>query len=259
MNKTILYGMAALIAGTTLQAQDQTAVQKEIAKARQVIEEYVDTRQEIAEAKNEWESYQELTQRRIALYEDEIEELTATIKKAEDETTQAERSIAGIKEDIAKLRSANNIVASALPAFEDKVRELYAYFPAPLKDKVQSLVQQLGKGSQASNRMALVIGILNEVDKFNSDYTIDTFEKELDNGQTKLVDVIYLGLAVAYYADAEGQVGGVGTPAPGDWKWTEQNDLAPAIRESVLYYEGEIKPAALVDLPVEIQNLTIGN
>jgi hypothetical protein len=259
MKKTILYGMAALIAGTTLQAQDQAAVQKEIAKARQVIEEYVDTRQEIAEAKNEWESYQELTQRRIALYEDEIAELSATIKKAEDETTQAERSIAGIKEDIAKLRSANNIVASALPAFEDKVRELYAYFPAPLKDKVQSLVQQLGKGSQASNRMALVIGILNEVDKFNSDYTLDTIEKSLPSGQTKLVDVIYLGLAVAYYADADGQVGGVGTPAAGDWKWTEQNDLAPAIREAVLYYEGEIKPAALVDLPVEIQNLTIGN
>ena len=259
MKKNILYGLAALLAGTPLQAQDEAAVNKEIEQARQVIEEYVETRREIARAKNELRSYPELSERRISLYEQEIAELNAAIEKAEPETTQAERAIASVKADIAKLRQANDIVVDALPAFEDKVRELYQYFPSPLKDKVQSLVQQLGKGGQASNRMAIVIGILNEVDKFNSDYTVDTFEKTLPSGQTKLVDVVYLGLAVAYYADSEGKVGGIGVPAAGEWKWTEQNDLAPAIREAVLYYEGEIKPAMLVDLPVEIQNLSIGN
>ncbi len=257
-NKT-LYGLAAILAVTTLHAQDEAAVKKEIEQARQVIEEYVETRREIARVKNEWRSYQELSERRISLYEQEIAELTETIEKAEAETTQAERAIAAVKEEIAQLRQANDIVARALPAFEDKLRELYQYFPTPLKDKVQSLVQQLGKGGQASNRMAIVIGILNEVDKFNSDYTLDTFEKTLPSGQTKLVDVVYLGLAVAYYADSEGKVGGVGTPAAGEWNWTERNELAPAIREAVLYYEGEIKPAMLVDLPIEIQNLSIGN
>jgi hypothetical protein len=259
MKKNILYGLAAILAGTTLHAQEEAAVKKEIEQARQIIEEYVETRREIAKASNEWRSYQELSVRRISLYEQEIAELTAAIEKAEAETTQAERAIAKIKGEIAELRQANDIVAQALPGFEDELRELYQYFPTPLKDKVQSLVQQLGKGGQASNRMALVIGILNEVDKFNSDYTLDTFEKTLPSGQTKLVDVVYLGLAVAYYADSDGKFGGVGIPAPGDWEWSEKNDLAPAIREAILYYEGEIKPAMLVDLPIEIQNISIGN
>jgi hypothetical protein len=259
MNKKLLYGLVALIAGTSLQAQDESAVQKEIAQAREVISKYVDTRQAIARVKNEWKAYQELTQRRIDLYEREIEQLSSQISAAEEETTQAEREIARIRDEISVLRSANAIVAQALPGLEDKLRELYGYFPSPLKTKVQRLVQQLGKGRQASDRMAIVIGILNEVDKFNAEYNFDTTEKTLPSGETKLVDVIYLGLAVAYYADKDGTIGGVGVPAEGNWSWSERNDLAPAIRDAVLYYNGDIKPALLVDLPVDIQNLSIGN
>ncbi|MGC9450746.1 MAG: DUF3450 family protein [Oceanipulchritudo sp.] len=259
MKQKILYGLAALVAGTALQAQDEAAVQKEIEKAREVISKYVDTRQEIARVKNEWKAYQELTQRRIDLYNREINQLRDLIQSAEEQTTQAEREIAEIRQEIAVLRQANDIVLQALPVFEDKMRELYTYFPRPLKNKIQRLVQQLGKPRQASDRMAILIGILNEVDKFNAEFNFDRDEKTLPDGETKVVDVIYLGLAVGYYADREGKVGGVGVPAQGDWKWTERNDLAPAIRDAVMYYNGDIKPALLVDLPLEIQNLTIGN
>lgn len=259
MNRKILYGMAALIAGTTLHAQDQAAVQKEIEQARQVIESYVNTRQSIAKAQAEWKSYQELTNRRIELYEDEIAELEETIQAAEEETTSAERRIAGIREDIRVLRSATNIVSTNLPALEQKVRELYAYFPTPLKDKVTTIVQKMGsQGMQTSDRMALVIGVLNEVDKFNNGFTFQQEEIREDN-QTKLVDVLYLGLAVGYYADKEGQIGGMLIPADKEWEWIEKNDLAPLIHQAMQYYSGDIKPAMMVELPVEIQNLTIGN
>jgi sugar-specific transcriptional regulator TrmB len=231
----------------------------EIEKTREVIAQYVKTRQEIARVKNEWKSYQELSERRIDLYEREIRQLSDTISAAEEQTTQAEREIARIRDEIAVLRGANDIVAKALPAMEDKVRELYQYFPSPLKTKVQRLVQQLGKSRQASDRLSIVIGILNEVDKFNAEFNFDTQEKSLPSGETRLVDVIYVGLSVAYYADKEGTVGGIGVPAEGEWAWSERNDLAPAIRDAVLYYNDEIKPAMLVELPVTIQDLTIGN
>jgi hypothetical protein len=259
MNKKILYGLAALVTGATLQAQDEAAVQKEIAKAREVIAQYVDTRQEIARVKNEWKAYQELTQRRIDLYEREITQLSDSIATAEEQTTQAEREINRVRDEIQVLRDANNIVAQALPAYETKLRELYQYFPDPLKNKVQRLVQQLGKSRQASDRMAILIGIMNEVDKFNAEFNFDTDEKKLPSGETVLVDVIYLGMAVAYYSNSDGTVGGIGTPAEGGWSWEERSDLAPAIRDSLLYYNGDIKPAMLVDLPVEIKNFTIGN
>lgn len=259
MNKSLLTGLAALVLAVPMQAQDEQAIRMEIEKTREVIAQYVKTRQEIARVKNEWKSYQELSERRIDLYEREIRQLSETISAAEEQTTQAEREIAKIRDEISVLRGANDIVGKALPAMEDKVRELYQYFPAPLKNKVQRLVQQLGKSRQASDRMAIVIGVLNEVDKFNAEFNFDTQEKTLPSGETRLVDVIYVGLSVAYYADKEGSVGGIGVPAEGGWSWTEDNDLAPAIRDAVLYYNDEIKPAMLVELPVEVQDLTIGN
>lgn len=259
MNKSLLTGLAALVLAAPMQAQDEQAIRMEIEKTREVIAQYVKTRQEIARVKNEWKSYQELSERRIDLYEREIRQLSETISAAEEQTTQAEREIAKIRDEISVLRGANDIVGKALPAMEDKVRELYQYFPAPLKNKVQRLVQQLGKSRQASDRMAIVIGVLNEVDKFNAEFNFDTQEKTLPSGETRLVDVIYVGLAVAYYADKEGSVGGIGVPAEGGWSWTEDNELAPAIRDAVLYYNDEIKPAMLVELPIEVQDLTIGN
>lgn len=259
MNKSLLTGLAALVLAVPMQAQDEQAIRMEIEKTREVIAQYVKTRQEIARVKNEWKSYQELSERRIDLYEREIRQLSETISAAEEQTTQAEREIAKIRDEISVLRGANDIVGKALPSMEDKVRELYQYFPAPLKTKVQRLVQQLGKSRQASDRMAIVIGVLNEVDKFNAEFNFDTQEKTLPSGETRLVDVIYVGLSVAYYADKEGSVGGIGVPAEGGWSWTEDNGLAPAIRDAVLYYNDEIKPAMLVELPVEVQDLTIGN
>lgn len=260
MNSKILYGMAALIAGTTLQAQqNQAAVQKEIEQAREVIESYVETRQKIAKEENEWKSYQELTNRRVDLYKDEIADLESTIQEAEEQTTAAERRIAGIRSDISVLRSATEIVSSSLPDLEQKVRELYAYFPSPLKDKVTNLVQQLGnKSLQTSDRMALVIGVLNEVDKFNTGFTHVTDEMRLGN-ETKLVDVIYLGLAVAYYADKDGKIGGRLVPAEKQWQWEQNDALAPLVHQAIMYYTNEVKPAMMVDLPIEIKNLKIGN
>ena len=258
MNKTILYGLAVLLTAPALQAQDEeSAVRKEIEKTRQVIAKYVDTRQEIARVKNEWKSYQQLSERRINLYEREIKNLRETISAAEADTTQAEKEIARIQEEIQVLRDANNLVAKALPDMEQTMRELYQYFPKPLKSKVERLVKQLGKGNQASNRMAVLIGILNEVDKFNSEFNFDTDERRV-GGETKLVDVIYLGLAVAYYADKDATIGGVGVPAEGGWEWTERNDLAQAIHNSVLYYNGDIKPALMVGLPVDLKEITFG-
>ena len=151
------------------------------------------------------------------------------------------------------------MVAKALAPLEAKLLELNQYFPRPLKDKVKSLVGQIGKSKRTSDRMAIIIGILNEVDKFNAEFSMDTDEIKTPKGETKLVDVLYLGLAVAYYADNEGKVGGIMTPADGEWIRTEKNDAAPAIRDAILYYEGEIKPAVLVNLPIEIQERSIGN
>ena len=89
-------------------------------------------------------------------------------------------------------------------------------------------------------------------------YFIQNDEIKIGN-ETKLVDVLYLGVAVAYYADKEGKIGGMLVPAEKEWQMVEKNELAPAVHQAILYYTNEIKPAMMVDLPIEIKDLKIGN
>lgn len=262
MKKLLLPGLLAVLAGSLSFGQNaatsEVAVQKEIAQAREVIAGYVSTRQEIARLSNEWRTYQDITNRRVSLYEQEIARLRETIAANQEDTTQAERVIAGIREEIAELRRANDIVRDALPDLEGKLLELAQFFPDPLRNKVQPLLQRIGRSRSASDGMAILIGILNEVDKFNSEFSMDSMQKRLPNGEIKLVDVVYVGLAVAYYADSDGLVGGIGSPAQGGWVWEDRSDLAPQIREAIRYYLGDIKPALLVELPVEVKTIRIG-
>lgn len=260
MNRKILYGLTALIiALPQTQARDEQAVQKEIATAKTVISEYVNTRQQIARIKAEWEVYRELAARRISLYEREITQLRRQIERAEEQTTQAEREIARIRGEIAEFRSANDIVAQALPPLEDQLREIAEYFPAPLLDKVGRLVRQLGRSGQATERMAVLLGILSEVDKFNSEFTMVPAERRLDSGETRLVDVVYMGLSLAYYADRDGTIGGIIRPAKGGWEWEEDNGRAPEIRRALQFYSGDVKPADLVELPLEVKTISFDN
>lgn len=264
MKKKLLYGMIAMLAGAALHGQSNSSndaeIQKEIAKAREVIAGFVNTRQQIARLSNEWEAYQEMTKRRIDLYEAEIKRLNEQIQENRDDTTQAERVIDGIRAEISELRAANDIVKNALPGIEARLIEIAAYFPPPLRSKTQQFTQRLTKSRSASDGMAVVLAILNEVDKFNAEFTADTMQKQTAGGETKLVDVLYMGLSIAYYADSEGTVGGIGHPAADEWQWTDVDAATAArIHESITYFNNEIKPAMLVDLPVEVRQVTFGN
>ncbi len=157
------------------------------------------------------------------------------------------------------MREANAIVNDAMPAFEDRMREIAEYFPPPLRSKVSRVLGQLGRSRQASERMAVLAGIMNEVDQFNSEFTMDTDEVRSESGDALLVDVLYIGMAIGYYADRDGTIGGVLRPAAGGWERDQQNDLAPAIRRAMDYYSGNIRPANLVNLPFEIRDADIGS
>lgn len=260
MKKKLLYGLMALFVGIPLSsANDEQAVRKEIETAKTVISEYVNVRQSIARTRAEWEVYREMANRRIDLYEREIRDLRERIQRSEERTTQAQREIARIRSEIEEFRAANDVVSQALPELEDQLKEISEFFPDPLNDKVGRLVRQLGRSRQATDRMAVLIGIMNEVDKFNSEFTVAQAERRMEAGETRLVDVVYLGLTVGYYADRDGTIGGIIRPARGGWEWVPDNSRAPAIRRALEFYSGEVKPALLVDLPLEVQNFDFAN
>lgn len=242
---------AALMATSPLFAQTGNAAR--IKETEQAVTDYVHMRQQIAETKNAWKVYQDVTQRRIDFFESELTELNTQIANAQDRISAAQETIDAKHQDIELKRAANNVVLNAAPAIEARVRAIAEYLPSPLKTKVRTLLGQLGSPRQAAAKMALVIGILNEIDKFNGEWTLDGTQVE-----NVTVDVLYMGLATAYYADQNGTVGGILKPAKGEWIQVEHNELAPAIATLIKYYQGDIKPTIFSTLPLEVTDVTLG-
>lgn len=238
----------SLLASTPIFAQ---AEQTPIKKTQQAVTDYVFARQQIAETKSEWRVYKEVAERRIDFFESEIASLKDRIEAAESTVSSAQETINAKQQEIAVLRTANKVVLDLAPEYEARVRNLSRSLPAPLTRKLSALLDQLGKPKQAAQRMAIVIGILNEIDKFNSEWTVDG-----DQIGNTTVNILYMGLTMGFYADENGTVGGLVIPTASGWERRENNALASAISTLIKFRLGEVKPATFIPLPVEITEIT---
>ena len=97
-----------------------------------------------------------------------------------------------------------------------------------------------------------MIGILNEVNKFNGDISVSNEIRELPGGVRAEVRTLYLGLSQGFYVTADGAGAGVGLPAEAGWEWTPQNELASEITRAIAILQNNEIPA-YVPLPVKIQ------
>ena len=100
--------------------------------------------------------------------------------------------------------------------------------------------------------MQNVVAMLNEADRFNSAITLAIEVRKDADGKDRQVQVLYLGLGQAYYADQGGTFAGTGVSAPEGWDWTANAALGKAIRKVIDIYENE-RGAEFVPVPVNIQ------
>lgn len=259
--KKVLVGTLAVMLLSTLASQAQTAAGgvDPVAEARETIQNWVKTRQLISQRGADWRVEKEILANRIKLYQDEVAMLNAQIEKDAKETSGAEERRAGLQAEADQLRAANREVERLVSDYEFRVRSLAEYFPPPLQRTVRPLLERMPRNPAttsigAGERMAIVVTILNEVDKFNKTVTLDNERRELPSGVTAELTTMYVGLGQAYYVDGEGKFAGVGVPAKGGWQWTTRDDVAPSLLRAVNIYKGTIKPPVYVHLPVNLSN-----
>jgi hypothetical protein len=131
-------------------------------------------------------------------------------------------------------------------------------FPEVLNDRIEQLVKRMPSAERARRtRIALgervqnIVGILQEVEKFNKQITVVTELKALESGEMAQVKTVYIGLGQAFFVDENAQYAGIVKPTAEGWQEEIRNDLASPIRDVVMIYENE-KLAEFVPLPVEI-------
>ncbi|MCB9914104.1 MAG: DUF3450 family protein [Planctomycetes bacterium] len=249
---------AVLAAGAFLSAPGLSALRdaEEVDLTRAALERWVETRRVISKERQDWKLGREVLQDRIGVVSEEIESLRGRIGAAEADIAEADVARAALIAQNDDLKAAAATLEDAVAGLEARTLALLPKLPQPLRERVKPLSQQIPSDPSdtkltLSLRYQNVIGLLNAVNKFNTEITQESEVHELGEGKSAEVSVLYLGLGQGYFVNADGTAAAVGRPADSGWMWAEADHAAPQILQAVQVRREE-KPAAFVRLPIVI-------
>jgi hypothetical protein len=228
-----------------------------LTKTRTTLEQWVETRQLISKTRGDWQTDKETLEQTRQLFDRELKQVEEQMGKLSTNSTQVEKERT---EAEASLKASNEALDRAkqfAAGFEGKLAKLVPRLPVPLREIVKPLLARLPTDAaatkmQTTERVQVLVGILNEVDKFNNAVNLFSEKRKNEKGEEVAVETVYVGLGAAYFVNDANNFAGTGTPGPNGWEWTVKSEIAAPVREVVRIYRNE-RPAKFVTLPATIR------
>jgi len=229
-----------------------------VEEARAALEKMVETRRILSQERRDWAIGRELLQDRIGVVKAEIAALREKLAGVQASVAEADQKrlekIAANEAHVAASRALREGAAG----LEARVRGLLARLPEPIRQRVKPLSQRIPEDpaetqETLSTRFQNVVGILDQVDKFQRDVTVASEVRTLSSGASAEVTALYLGLGQGYYVTANGTAAGIGSAGPEGWTWMPADASAADVARMVAIWKNE-EGAAFVRLPIRLAN-----
>ncbi len=229
----------------------------DIDSTRTAIEKWVETRRVISHEQREWALGKEMLNERIELIRREITSLRSKIDETQANITKADLAREDLVSENDAFKNSSASLTQSVTDMESRTRALLARLPDPIRERVKPLSQRLPNDSaetklSMSERYQNVVGILNEINKFNREITLASEVRTLRSGVTAEVTTMYVGIGQGYYVGGNGTIAGYGTATDDAWVWVEADAAAPEIAQAIAMLKNE-QVAAFVRLPAEIK------
>ncbi len=243
--------LVLMAVGGVLHAEDA------LTETRSALERWMQTRQLITKTRADWQADKELLEQTAALYDRELKSLDEAMGKVATNNTQVAKEMVEAEALKTASDAALERARQTATELETAVKQLVPRLPAPLQDLARKDLARLPADPKttrllAAERIQVVVGLLNEFDKFNNAVNVFSEKRRNPRGEDVAVQTLYVGLGAAYFVNDTADFGGVGAPGKEGWQWTVRPELAPAIQEAIKIYRSE-RPARFVTLPVTIQ------
>lgn len=230
--------------------------QSKLEETREVFQELVKARQDIAQQQALWKKQKATLQDTIGLLELEIQLLEKRISETEADSTQAEKDRIRLNGEIEELKDASAVVATVIRDLEMRMLKLVNALPTEIKGNLERLTNRIPDRNTPESRIRAslgerlqnIVGLLDQMEVFNNGIHVLNEVRNI-NGNNISLSVLYLGLSRAFYVNTDQGVAGYGTvDAEKGWTWTEDNSLVDQIDRAIRVYKSEI-PAEFVLLP----------
>jgi hypothetical protein len=225
------------------------AAEPDLAALRETISKIVDTQTLESKERMDWESRKAEFAALLGLHRKEIALLAEELEKAGQSAPGHGASADAMKAEIETLKETRRLAKEAIARNVPRAIALTTRFPEPLKKDCETEIASLIKWVAADEpREALqsILSILAKAQQFDRRLNRTT---EIRDGRE--VDVLYLGLARAFYASKK-QSAGIGEPGSDGWKWTAKPEIRTELLAAFDILDKK-RPPAMVRLPLEIQ------
>ena len=247
---------AAVPAAAAKPESDATPKAPTLEETRLTLSKWIETQQIISKERNDWQQGKEILEGRIDLVGKEVSVLKERIAQSEAAVAESDRKKQELVAQNDRLKETTGKLDAAVAEMEARIRSLARLMPQPVAAKLQPLLQRIpadGAPSRVSTaeRFQNVLGILNELNRANSEITVAYEVRTLADGSSSEVQVIYVGLAQAYYISPRGEAG-IGRPSEDGWKWAPAPEAAGSILLALEIIQGKHSPS-FVPVPVDIR------
>ncbi|MCG8525744.1 MAG: DUF3450 domain-containing protein [Opitutales bacterium] len=248
---------AFLILGTAaLVGQTQTSKDRNFS----MLEEWVEVEKTLTKERYDWEIQKQSIVDVISVYKQELEMLNEKIVEAQELTSSADEKKADLLEEQEQFREVEAKIEQIIIAQESQLKSIVKRLPKPLREEIAPLSQRIPADSEKtslsiSQRLQSIVGILTQIDKFNTTVEVVPEQRKFESGDLVQVKTIYFGLSAAYYADHSGDHAGYGRPAADEgWDWTSDASIAVDVLDVIAMFEGGTTEIDFTSLPIKINS-----
>lgn len=223
---------------------------------RQLLQRYVETRRVISKERLEFARSKDALANRIALVEEEIAAFRSRVAETRESLATAERRRDELVAENEALKTTSDALSKTIGVLERRTLALLPRLPEPIRDRVKPISQRIPEDPEGTrlslgDRYLNVVGVLNEVNKFNGEIVMASEVRALPDGSSVAVTAFYLGIGQGYYVNDAGTVAGTGTATDDRWVWTSDDAAAPGIARALAILKNE-QPAEFVRVPMRI-------
>ncbi|MBU6152596.1 MAG: DUF3450 family protein, partial [Chloroflexi bacterium] len=172
----------------------QAATAPKLEETRLTLSKWIETQQIISKERNDWQQGKEILQGRIELVGKEVGQLKDRIAQSETAVLESQKKRDALAAQNAQLKEVGAQLVATVIKMEEQVQKLARLAPEGVATKLQPLLQRIPSDVSsvrvsAAERFQNVLGILNELNKANSEITIAYEIRQLADGSSSEVQV----------------------------------------------------------------------
>lgn len=220
-----------------------------VVELRETISKIVDVQTTESEERLEWKSRKDEFTALLDLQARELTLLDEELNKAGQSAPGHAEATEEIKTEIAALKQARSLATEAVSRNLPRVTGLARRFPQPLLKEAEVELATLNAWKptdEPRDALRSILGLLAKAEQFNRRFTRTT---EIRDGRE--VEVLYLGLAQAFYMDRKNQAG-TGQPGADGWEWKSKPEIRSELVKAFETLDKK-RPPTMVTLPLEIR------